>query len=134
MFKAVDPEKFTKIKNQMPETLAVFLTKYNSTDYKNIKAVCYLSNDKKSGYAIKPDGDLISLFSLPGANQGFKAIKSAIKNGATKLDCIGEFLVSTYSKCKFVEIKRESWNDEYAPKNWDYEKFGNPDIIYMKLE
>lgn len=134
MFKVVDSEKFTKIKNQMPETFSVFLTEYNSIDYKNIKAVCFLSNDKKSGFAIKPDGDLISLFSLPGASQGNEAIKSAIKNGATKLDCIGEFLVSMYNKFGFAEIKRESWNNEYAPKNWDYKTFGKPDIVYMELE
>lgn len=26
------------------------------------------------------------------------------------------------------------WNDKYAPDGWNYEKFGRPDIVFMKLE
>lgn len=125
--------KFTETRNQMPETLSVFLTTYTSTDYIEMNATCYLSNDEKSGYAIKTDGDLISVFSIPGANQGSNAIKSAIENGATKLDCISDFLKTIYEKFGFVEYNREKWCDEYAPHNWNYERFGRPDIIYMKI-
>lgn len=133
MYNKADSKEFTEIRNQMPVSLAVFLTDYTDQDYDEINAICYLSQDKKSGYAIKPDGDLISVFSLPGAHHGVFAVKSAIENGATMLDCIGDFLVRLYTKFGFEEYKREPWNDAYAPKDWDYEQFGRPDIVYMKL-
>lgn len=133
MYKKTDSVKFTEIRNQMPTSFAVFLTDYTANQYDEMGAVCYLSDDQKSGYAIKPDGDLISVFSLPGAHQGIHAVKNAIANGAIKLDCIGEFLATLYSKFGFVEYKRQPWDDAYAPQDWNYDAYGRPDIIYMKL-
>ena len=133
-YKAIDSKKFFEIKNQMPDSLAVFLSDYNADEYNEMGATCYLSEDGKSGYAIKPDGDLISVFSLPGAKQGAAAVKSAIKNGAKMLDCIGGFLSIYYRKFGFVEYKRIAWDDQYAPKNWDYDKYDRPDIIFMELK
>jgi hypothetical protein len=78
-YNKADSKKFSKINSQVPENLAVFLSEYSADEYDNMGATCYLSEDEKSGYAIKPDGDLISVFSLPGAKQGSAAIKSAIK-------------------------------------------------------
>lgn len=133
MYTKTGSEHFAETRNKMSAPLSAFLTAYTPDEYDAMNAVCYLIVDERSGYAIKPDGDLISVFSLPGANQGDRAIKSAIKNGATKLDCVSDFLKTIYQRFGFVEYKRESWVDDYAPGNWDYEKFGRPDIIYMKL-
>lgn len=95
-------------------------------------AACYLSEDEKSGCAIKPDGELISVFSLPGFGQGAAAAKSAAANGAAKLDCLGDFLVRLYSKVGFVEASRMPWDDQYAPSGWDYDLFDRPDLVFME--
>jgi len=134
MYEQVTASEFKSTLNQMPSNLSAFLSEYTAREYTDIGATCYLSQDKQSGYAIKPDGELISVFSLPGSRQGVAAVKSAVENGATKLDCLGEFLVTLYRKFGFVEYARDAWNDQYAPKNWDYGKFGKPDIIYMQRE
>lgn len=91
-------------------------------------------NDNKGGYAIKSDGELISVFNYGEKGQGVKLIKDAIKNGATKLNTFDGFLPEYYKQFGFKEVKRIKWNDKYAPKNWDYEKFGRPDIVYMELK
>ncbi len=131
MFKQVEKSDFINSRNRMPETLKVFITQYSAKEYTNMNTACFLSTDNKSGYALTEDKDLISVFSLN--SKGVEVVKSAIQNGATTLDCIGDFLASYYSKFGFVESDRMTWNDDYAPENWDYEKFGKPDVIFMKL-
>ena len=57
-------------------------------DYSNCK--CFITSDGLAGFAIEPDGNLVSVFSLnPTDKKGFlHAIKSFIKEqGANKLDC-----------------------------------------------
>ncbi len=132
MFKQVDPKKFIQARNKISEGLKLFLTDYSAEDYIELNATCYLSEDEKSGYVLTGKNDLISVFSLN--KQGKAAVKSAIDNGALTLDCIGEFLAQYYSKFGFVETDRVTWDDQYAPENWDYDEFGRPDIIFMKLK
>ncbi len=133
MFKAVSSKSFSQIISKIPAPFNSFLSDYTSVDYDSMQAICYLADTNDAGYVIKPDGDIISVFSLPGAGKGEQAIQSAIENGGTKLDCMNGFLVEFYGDQGFEEYDRMAWNDDYAPKNWDYKRFGRPDIIFMKL-
>lgn len=128
----VTPVEFIAIITLLPARLAAFLTPYTAEDYEAKGATCYLSTDRRSGYVITADGELISVFSLPGAKQGIAAVRSAVQNGARRLDCLGEFLVTLYSKFGFVETDRLPWDEQYAPANWDYEAFGRPDVVFME--
>lgn len=92
----------------------------------------YLSSTGRSGYGIDRECHLISLFSLPGAFEGATAVKDAIANGATELDCIGNILADFYKTYGFAEYHREKWDDRFAPKGWNYDKWGRPDIIFMR--
>jgi len=108
------------------------ITPYNIDDYKNFKT--FLSNDGKSGYALKPDGELISVFSLE-KGRGSDLVKDAVVNkGATKLDAfdINNKLPNLYGKY-MDETSRLKFADEYAPKDWDYSKFGRPDVVTMNI-
>ncbi len=124
--------EFIRAISQMPERLKMFLTKYTDMEYAELGAVAYLSEDKRSGYAITKNYDLISVFSLPGARQGNAAMEDAIRNGARTLDCFDGFLPDFYRQYGFIEYKRVTWNDRYAPQEWNNEEFGSPDIVYMK--
>lgn len=106
------------------------LSVYTPEEYKKMKVG--LSADKKVGYAVKPDGDIISVFNKGEKGRGQEAVIDAINNGGTKLDCF-EQLKGYYEKFGFEETERVKWDDKYAPKNWDYTKGGRPDIIYMNL-
>ena len=91
----------------------------------------WLSADGKAGFAIKPDGDLVSVFNggdtkgvISGIVEHFNAL------GATKLDAFDETgrLPELYARGGFKEVKREAWNPQYAPDGWTG---GTPDVVYM---
>lgn len=92
----------------------------------------YLSDDGLSGFAIKPDGDLVSVFSAPGLGRGGALVDAAVARGARKLDAFDEdgFLPQLYGSRGFVEVKREPWDPEQKPDNW---RGGEPDVVYMEL-
>lgn len=107
------------------------LTPYSKEEYANFKVV--LAKDKSTGYAIKPDGDLISVFNQGAKGSGKYAVMDAIENGATKLDCFDGGLARYYEKFGFEEYDRMKWDDQYAPDGWNYDTMGRPDIVSYKL-
>lgn len=107
---------------------------YTAEEYSNMKL--YMSNDGKMGFAIKPDGDLVSVFihkDNGGKGYAHKLIELAKQQGATKLDCYDTYLTDLYKKHGFVEVGRDKWNDKYAPEGWSKEQLGEPDVVYMEL-
>ncbi|MFH1632806.1 MAG: hypothetical protein ABIG63_02195, partial [Chloroflexota bacterium] len=54
----------------------------------------FLAEDKQSGFAISPTGELVSVFSLN--DHGTKLVQDAIKKGATRLDCFDGYLPGFY--------------------------------------
>jgi hypothetical protein len=82
----------------------------------------FLAKDRKSGYGVKFDGELIGVFSLV-KGRGKDLIKEAVEiDGATKLDCFDGFLPEFYKQFGFEEYKREP--------NWTE---GGPDVVYMRI-
>jgi hypothetical protein len=110
------------------------LTDYSDREYKEMTT--YLLNGYDIGYAVKNDGDIVSVLN----NRGFlnlvaELIKSAIKNGGTKLDHYDGFLSKLYEPLGFKEYDRAKWDDQYHQNdNWDYKKYGRPDVIWRKLD
>jgi len=116
-----------------PKEFDAFVTSYTAKEYEGKRAKAYISETGKSGYAVTGDGDLISVFSEPGAHEGASIMKTAIKNGAKSLDCLGDVLPKIYSKYGFEVTETVAWDDQYAPKAWDYKAHGRPNVNYMKL-
>ena len=108
-----------------------YLTWYSWEEYKRKGTKLYLAADGSAGYGIDPDGTGISLFSLkPGA--GKKAIQDGIARGMNRLECFDGKLPQIYGEFGFDVVERYPWNPEFAPKNWDYTAFGEPDFLVMK--
>jgi hypothetical protein len=40
--------------------------------------------------------------------------------------------VDIYGEHMFVPTNKLSWDDQYAPKDWNYERFGRPDVVEME--
>lgn len=102
-------------------------------DYSNCK--CYLSEDGTAGFAVEPDGNLVSVFNL-GTTKGFlSAIKDLVKEaGATHLDAYAS------SKQDLQEIYKKTLGFHTAASmdyNMDYdhdsiaENHGKPKIVFM---
>jgi len=123
-----------------PYGAAVYL--YDPADYQGFRL--FLTEDRTGGFAIKPDGDIISVFSA-GGGQVQPMLTLAIEEGGKKLDCFDTVLPDIYELNGLAEVGRDPWNDRYKPtvengaaKDWDYETFknfnnGRPDIVYMEV-
>lgn len=80
------------------------------------------SEDRASGYAVQPDGELVYVFSLtPG--RGDFIVASAIHHGSVYLDCFDGYLPTLYGRHGFLVVDRVA--------NWTP---GLPDVVYMALE
>ena len=119
---------------------------YTPEEYSQMKM--FLSEDGLSGVAVKPDGDIVSVFVNPnakaanyigkGGGRGHALVELAKQNGGTKLDAFDTYLPDSYKKHNFVETGRDSWNEQYKPEGWNkefYSKYNNgePDVVYMQL-
>lgn len=94
-----------------------FVHLYEPHEYSKMKT--FLSPDKASGYAVKEDGDIVSVFSTH-KGRGDHIMAHALQNGGTKLDAYDGYLPKFYEKHGFKEYKREP--------NWTP---GGPDVVYM---
>ncbi len=93
----------------------------------------FLSDDNRCGFGLNSDGQLISVFSLE-KERGPLLVQEALARGARYLNCMGKKLCELYGDAGFEIIKEESWNEEYAPKHWDYDRFGTPNYYEMELK
>jgi hypothetical protein len=121
----VTPEEFVAARDRSGQS--PFITPKTPDEMRGDRL--FLSDDGV-GFAITPEGDMVSVFNNSGrAGAGEEAIVLAIAEGAKTCDCIAGHLDGYYPKFGFKEAWREKWNDDYAPKGWDYERFGRPDVV-----
>lgn len=103
-------------------------------------ATKYLSADGQSGFAIKDDGDIVSIFNASGRpNAGLSALMLALEHGGTKLDCFETILPKLYRQAGFQVTKRQKWSEKYKPKGWDKKHYkaynnGEPDVVQMTYQ
>lgn len=111
---------------------------YSPEDYANMRT--FLSNDGKIGFAIKDDGDIVSVFNgsdVKGAADNI--MQAATSVGGTKLDAFDTFLPQIYNRNGFTEVGRDSWNEMNKPNGWnkgEMRRFnqGQPDVVYMQYD
>jgi len=135
-FKPVTASKFHKAIGKAKETLphGGSVHQYSEAEYADMTN--YLSADGLIGFAIKSDGDLVSVFKSADSNvKGLldTLMPKAIELGATKLDAFEGFLTKSYAKHGFVEVGRDTWDEQYKPEGWE-EADGTPDVVYMELK
>lgn len=107
---------------------------YPAEDYERHNL--YLLDDGKAGFAITPDGTLISVFKSPdskikGAIDAM--IPIAVQEGATRLEAFDGFLTEAYGRNGFVETERYEWDENFKPENWR-EEDGTPDLVVMEFD
>lgn len=92
-------------------------------DYTDINL--YLSEDGQSGFGIKPNGDIVSVFSNNKAEGGRSAymLEMAISQGGRQLDCFDVYLVEIYEAHGFKPVAKMKWDDEYIPEGWNKDNF-----------
>lgn len=104
-------------------------------DYTGCK--CYLNEDGTCGFAIEPDGNLVSVFNL-GINKGFLTAMApyAIAQGATHLDAYNSALQplrDIYEKVFGAKVASSmDYNMEYDHDDIA-KNHGNPDVVFMVM-
>ena len=91
-----------------------------------------------SGFAIKPDGDIVAVFASQSEPKGgsYALLQASVQAGGKKLDAFNTYLPKIYSRVGFRPVARLPWNDEFAPLNWDKQTFddfngGEPEIYFF---
>jgi hypothetical protein len=112
------------------------VTVYSPEDYAGMRL--FQTPDGGSGFAVKPDGDIVSVYSSGGGNV-FGMLQLAVEQGGTHLDAVDTVLPKIYEMAGFKETKRLPWDDQYAPADWDKSVFdrynkGEPDIVEMEYQ
>lgn len=113
---------------------------YTPEEYAGMRL--FQTEDGKAGFAIKPDGDIVSVFNHRNSkHRGItpNLLMLAIEQGGTKLDAFDTYLPHLYEQFGFREVSREPWNEAFKPDGWDkdvYRKYNNgePDVVYMEYE
>jgi hypothetical protein len=88
-------------------------------------------------YMLSPEGDMQGVVNVSDRKHaGRQAVVDAIARGAKTLDCFAynDFLPKYYAKFGFKETGRVKFDRQYAPANWDYDKFGEPDVVFMAYD
>lgn len=131
---ALFSEAITASKNATKFGAAVKV--YPDSEYKDMKL--FVTEDGGSGFAIKSDGDIVSVFSS-GGGAVHSMLELAVEQGGTKLDAFNTVLPKLYAINGFKEVGRDSWDDQYMPEGWDKETFsqfnsGEPAVVYMEYD
>jgi hypothetical protein len=127
------------LRNKLPEHCRNFLTPYDAAHYKGegTKTFGMKLGTGAIGYTLSKDGDFGGFYNTSGVKgAGANCLIEAIGHGAKTMDCIGDGLSAYYKWFGFEEVKRDKWNPEYAPKDWETDpltKGTTPDIVYMKF-
>ncbi|MCP4437127.1 MAG: hypothetical protein GY812_16715 [Actinomycetia bacterium] len=131
-FRSAEPAEFlaARAEHTRDEHLAM-LSPLEEGDLAGRRA--YLSDDGQVGFVLDAENDLQNVFS-GRTGGGVEALFSAIEMGAASLDCFDGFLPGYYKSFGFVETERLTWDDQYAPAGWNYDKFRRPDVVMMRWE
>lgn len=125
-------ELITAAKNAQKYGAAVHV--YSPDEYSGMRL--FTTKDGQAGFALKPNGDIVSVFSMPGSGNGRAMMETAVAAGGRMLDCFNTILPGFYAPHGFKTVSRLTWDDSQAPAGWDKTGMadfnsGEPDVIFM---
>ncbi len=99
----------------------------------------FLIGNGIAGFSINTDGEMISVHKNNSRAEKTgvkhilpKIVRCAFKYGATRCDCYGEFLVNYYMISGYIAVAKVPFEKaEDNPADWNYEKFGKPNLYVL---
>lgn len=110
---------------------------YESLGYSDPRIKLFMSDDESIGFAIKEDGDIVSVFADKTKGNHpmsvYSILLSAIENGGNRLDCYGKGLLKFYMRMGFVPQGKVLYNEEYESAEWKARKdvLKSPDVYAL---
>lgn len=114
-----------------------FLTPYSKSELENM--FLFKVKNLDAGFAIKetedrfgePTRDIVGVHNNSDVKRiGPKLVLDAIKNDGKTLDHFDGFLSGLYDQLDFKGYHSDGWEDQYAPKDWDYKPLDIRDKTY----
>lgn len=105
---------------------------YPADDYVGMRL--FIATNGRSGFAVKPDGDVISVFAYDKHGRAILEASTAV--GGKKLDAFDTVLPVIYAAHGFRVTSRLKFSEQEKPEDWNYETFkrfnnGRPDVVFM---
>lgn len=100
-------------------------------------AQMFLADEGRVGFAVKPDGELVSVFKHPDSPLSEvmpELLSLAAEAGATNLSTFEGPVADLYRSSGWVETGRAEFDDQLAPEGGDTEQGGRPDVLTMRLD
>ena len=95
----------------------------------------YMTVGFNAGFGVTNDGELVALFNDNApSGMGMRMVQWSKNYGVEYLWCFDGFLSENYKEHGFVVVENVEWNEEYAPEDWNYEKYGRPNVVKMELQ
>lgn len=131
IFETVTPRRFNHYLKKSKRI--EFLTVYPEVTLKKWRLFLTLPTRGGAGFAITFNYELANLFNNTGIKGlGRSMVQWAIDLGACKVFCFNGFPRVYFESFGFHVVRVLSWDDKLAPANWDYKKYGEPDVVYME--
>ena len=111
------------------------LSVYSTKEYQRMRL--FLNPENTAGFALQGD-NIVSVFAhrtlAPRALPHLADV--AVRYGGRRMDVYDTYLPRIYAREGFRPVAKITWNDEYAPDGWDYDKMvkynnGRPDVVFM---
>lgn len=104
-----------------------------SPDFDLTNARMFVVGEGDAVFALKGD-DIVYAGKVPGSkakNVAYSMLQLAVDEGGRRLDAFDGFLPRIYSDMGFRAVARLPFDPEYAPRDWNVETQGTPDIVGM---
>jgi hypothetical protein len=130
----VSPDQFTtsveELIERQPE-MGAFLSEHPPEELEDHTLL--QTEDGSAGVAVSPDGDIQNLHKTSDAPSGAgeAMLREAIEAGGRTLDNYDTFLTELYARNGFREAARMDFDPQYAPDEWDYDDYAQPDVVFM---
>lgn len=107
---------------------------YRTAEDFDSEGIKVYTTDGGSTFAVKPDGDIISVCKNRRSDENLNArdiMAAAVERGGTHLDSYaGNY--GFYVKCGFEVVSRCRFDEQFAPSDWDKNRDAPEDIYFMR--
>lgn len=121
-----------RAKASQPEDRAWRVDTYRTADDFDTENIQTFATGGGSTFAIKPDGDIISVCKMAGDGISARSLlAAAVEQGGDHLDSYdGNFYF--YQACGFEVVSRCKFDIKYKPPGWEESRDRKEDVIFMR--
>lgn len=131
----VFPEQFAEFAREFIafSPMGRYVPAYEVEDYKTMRT--FVASGGLTGGALRRNGDhieIMSLFNMGEPGGGARMLDYLVDQGASRARVIGAPVRDFYLANGFSLAREEPWDESIAPRDWDVDAFGLPNVYVME--